>query len=369
MLQPNENPSRGMLTALLDSHWLRPLNDPDALEGLVRYVDRTWSLSRIKALVVETRRETADTRTLVLEANKLWPGHTAGQHVSVGVDIDGRHVRRTFSISSRPRADRTLEITVNRRPEGTVSVWWNDDAHVGDVITLSAPEGDFVLPPEPSSQPASFVMISAGSGITPLMAMLEDLFARAPQTRVHFVHSARSESDLIFADRLRRLDELWPGLTLSIHFSGSQGRLGLEALTELAEGAGDTPTFFCGPQEFLRMAEQAWSDSANSASLAFESFGLTLPERPSESGAPRTVTALQSGRTFEAEVGVPLLVAAERAGLAPAHGCRMGICHTCKRRLRSGVVEDLRSGRVHDGNDELIAICVSAARTDVELDL
>lgn len=357
--------ARTRLARLLTSCWLHPLNDAAAIDDLLGLVDPTWSLTTIKARVVEAIREAPGVRTLVLEPNRLWPGHVAGQHVVVEVEVDGRRLRRTFSLSSPPRGDGRLHVTVKRREGGKVSHWWNDTAAVGDVITLGTPSGEFVLP---SPLPRRVVMVSAGSGITPVMAMLRELHTRDARCEVIFVHAAHSRADLIFARELETLMHSCAGWELRLHLTSENERLDAAALSKLAVFAADSPAYVCGPDAFMKDVRRAWSDAGADANLHFEHFGL--PARvASFDMAAETVHAARGGRSFVAAAGQSLLEAAEAAGLRPAHGCRMGVCHTCKCRKISGVVEDLRDGRLSDEPGEMIQLCVSTARSAVTLEL
>jgi ferredoxin-NADP reductase len=258
---PSNRPSAAanrLLRGFLAAPWLHPLNDAAAIDDLVGFVSPVFSLTRIRARVIEARRETANARTLVLAPNRLWPGHTAGQHVLVQAEIGGRRVQRTFSLSSPPRADGCIEITVKRREGGHVSVWWNEDARVGDVVTLSAPAGDFVLP---ETLPPRLVMISAGSGITPVMAMLRALDEAqskgAPVPETTFLHVARSPDDAIFSEELAALASRNPWLHLTLRFTSESGRLGENEWSRLAREAGDAPAFVCGPSAFMESARGA----------------------------------------------------------------------------------------------------------------
>lgn len=353
-----------VLRSALESPWLRPLNDPVAIDDLLGLLRPTWSLGSIKALVVGSRIEARGARTLVLQPNRWWPGHAAGQHVLVEAEIDGRRLRRTFSLSSAPRPDGLVEITVKRHAHGIVSCWWNEAARVGDVVTLSAPAGEFLLP---TPLPPKVAMLSAGSGITPVMAMLRDLDARRAACKVLFVHSARSRDEAIFLGELEELARRRPWLDLRVRLSGEGGRLGPEDFAAFAAEAGDAATFACGPHEFLEAARAPWRAAGREQHFSVERFGL--PPLAAVQGEGGTVHAARSGRTFAVTAGQTLLEAAEAAGLRPAHGCRMGICHTCKCRKLSGTAIDRRDGRVLAEPDESIQICVTTALADVTLDL
>jgi ferredoxin-NADP reductase len=357
-----------LLRGFLAAPWLHPLNDPAAIDDLIGFVRPAFSLTKIRARVVEARRETANARTLVLEPNRLWPGHAAGQHVLVQAEIGGRRVQRTFSLSSPPRADGRIEITVKRREGGHVSAWWNRDARVGDVITLSAPAGDFVLP---ATLPPRLVMMSAGSGITPVMAMLRALGEAsrhgATVPEVDFVHVARSRADAIFVEELVTLASRNAWLHLTLRFTSESGRLGEGEWTMLARDAGAAPAFVCGPAAFMESARRAWREAGWEPLLQMEYFGLAPSEHAT--GETAEVTAERSGASFSAQPGQSLLEAAEAAGLRPKHGCRMGICHTCVCRRTSGTTVDLRDGRVSSEPGQMIQLCVTAPRTAVTLDL
>lgn len=350
--------------ALLKSPWLRPLNDPHALDDLLGLLRPTWSLTTIKARVVGARRETVDARTLLLEPNRLWPGHRAGQHVLVEVEISGRRLRRTFSISSGPRSDGLVAITVKRHEAGKVSTWWNDAAAVGDIVTLSAPAGEFVLP---WPLPHRLTMVSAGSGITPLMAMLRELDATDAHCEVLFVHCARTRAAAIFLDELEDIARRRPWLHLRVNLTSVTGRIDTQAWSQLVAEAGDVPAFVCGPEGFVGDVRKAWNLAGREECLRFEWFGL--PPRAADPGAAEPVQAGRSGTTFVAEGGQTLLEAAEAAGLRPAYGCRIGVCHTCKCRKVSGVVEDVRDGRLYSEPGEMIQLCVTTARSPVTLEL
>lgn len=354
----------GLLRSFLNSPWLRPLNDLSALEDLVSLVDPLWSLSRVRARVVAARREAPGVRTLTLEPNRLWRGHVAGQHVGVEVEIDGRRLHRVFSLSSPPSIDGLLRITVKEHERGRVSAWWNRRATVGDVLTLTQAAGSFVLP---DPLPTKIVMVSGGSGITPLMAMLRELHASRAAVEVLFVHTAHTRKDTIFADELEAIAGQWPLLDLRIHLSAERGRLGDDELAALAAEARGAVTMACGPAGLLERVRMAWREAGIEETLREERFGA--PRRETSMSGVHAVETTQSGRLFAAREGRSMLEEAEAAGLAPAHGCRVGICHTCKCRKLSGVVEDLRDGSLHDEDGEIIQLCVTAARSAVTLDL
>jgi len=357
-------PAKQAASRLLASSWLRPLNDLDALDDLLAPWHPTAALGRIKARVVEIRQETPDVRSFHLSPNWRWPGFAAGQHVSVALEIRGVRHHRTFSLSSAP-CDRWLRLTVKRRPGGRVSNAMHDRLGVGDVLELSAPSGRFVLP---EALPEKLLMLSAGSGITPLMSMLRDVRRRDPGRDVVFVHVCRTLRDAVFATELEGLAGCMRALRLVTHVSAERGRLDADGIAARVPDHAERSTWLCGPAAFMEAVQARWQAEGLAEHLACEHFGGLVPKRRA-AGAPLEVRATRSQRCFTTTGERPLLVEAERAGLTPRYGCRMGICHTCRCRMTRGSVENLRTGERCSEPGQWIQLCVSSARSDVELEL
>ncbi len=354
-----------LATTLLASPWLRPLNDVDAIDDLLSVVHPTWALGRIKARVQRVIPETADVKTFLLRANRRWPGFTAGQHVGVAVEVDGVRCERRYSVSSAPDGGRTLSVTVKRQPGGRVSSWLHGRIVAGDVVELTAPAGDFCLP---NPLPPSILMLSAGSGITPLMSMLRALAAADAPTTVRFVHVTRDRGATIFGDELRALAASSRRLELHVHDSTKDGRFDGAALARYAPDWAERVTFLCGPAGFMDARRTEWNAAGAEARLHAESFGGGRTVAAADE-ATAEVRCAKSERLFTTDGSTSLLVAAERAGLRPKYGCRMGVCHTCTCVLRSGAVENLRTGEIVREPGARVQLCIGRARGDVTLDL
>lgn len=318
------------------------------------------SRHELRAPVVDVIAETHDVKTFVL-APRTWPGHAAGQYVPVEVEVDGVRMRRCYSVSSAP-GDRTLAITVKRVPGGRVSTWMHDHLRVGSMVRLGAPAGEFVLP---DVVPARLLLLSGGSGATPVMAMLRDLAERGAVTDVVYLHAARSAKDVLFADELTVLASIHPGLRVVLALDDTHPALDERRLGELVSDFAERETFLCGPTGMMQRLAVAWNGAE--ARLHQERFVAAPTELKSERGARVFLAGAERVVTTTGEGS--LLDELERAGERPAHGCRMGICNSCRCRKRSGVVEDRTTGRLSSEPDEDIRLCVSVARSDVELDL
>ncbi len=348
----------------LNAGWLRPLNDPAAIDDLLSLVNPLWSVGEIRARVVAIVEETEDTRSFVLEPNRHWPGFIAGQYVPVFFELDGRRLQRCYSLSGEPGAAQ-LRITVKRQAQGRVSNALHDRLQVGDVLTLGAPEGDFTLPLDAAPKT---LLIGAGSGVTPLMSQLLQLRAAQYAGEVRFIQICRTPEDAIFRAELEAIAATWPALTLEFHPTAERGRMTPAALMAQVPDYAEHQVMLCGPAAFMNDVRQAWESQRLGYRLKTEAFSLALPTVIAD-GVAAEVRCHRAEQVFTAQPGQPLLSEAETAGLSPRHGCRIGICHACKCVKRSGTVQNLLTGEISDAPDEAIQLCISAARSDLVLDL
>ncbi|WP_435238240.1 ferredoxin reductase [Streptomyces sp. YPW6] len=295
--------------------------------------------------------ETSDAATVVIRPGRAWRGHTAGQYVRIGVDVDGVRLWRAYSITSpADRRDGRITITVKAIPDGKVSNHLVRRAKPGTLIQLDQPTGDFVLP---RAKPAKVLYLTAGSGITPVMGMLRSI----ELDDVVMVHCAPRPGDVIFRRELHRLvvDE---GLRLTEVHTDTDGKLDIARLQELVPDWAERETWACGPAGLLDAAEEHWARHDVLERLHTERFrpGIVV------AGDGGEVTFSTTGRTVGADGATPLLDIGEEAGVLMPSGCRMGICFGCVTPLKAGAVRDLRTGEITEaGPGVLIQTCVSAA--------
>ena len=195
-------------------------------DDYLRLANPLWSARELRGRIVQVRRETADSATLIIK-----PGwgfqfdYRAGQYVGIGLLVDGRWRWRSYSLTSEPVSGaRTISITVKAMPEGFLSGHLVDGVAPGTVVRLAAPQGEFVLP-DPA--PATVLFVTAGSGITPVMAMLRTLARRGAIGDVVHLHSAPTEADALFADELAALARDHSGYRMVLRTTRDQGRLDL----------------------------------------------------------------------------------------------------------------------------------------------
>jgi ferredoxin-NADP reductase len=352
-----------LVTRLADTvGWLTTPLLPDDYLGLVNPL---WSLRKLRGRIDAARRETRGAVSLTIRPGRGWTPHRAGQFVTVGVDVDGVRHWRTYSLSSAPeRGDGLFTITVKAVPGGVVSSHLVHRTKPGAVIGLTRPEGDFVLP---QPVPSRLLFVTAGSGITPVMAMLRSLVRHGAMPDVILLHSAPTREEVIFGEELRMLAHQIPNLRLYERHTRSDGRLSLSRLPDLCPDWTRRGAWMCGPTGMLEEAETRWCAAGIADRLHTERFRPVMAA--STGGVGGRVRFLASGQEADADGATPLLVVGEDAGVLMPSGCRMGICYSCTGRLRSGRVRDLRTGREYGEEGELVQTCVSAAAGPVEIEL
>ncbi|ORA19047.1 flavin reductase family protein [Mycobacterium arosiense] len=354
--------ARTLRQRVLGSELLDLLTGPHGVDRYTELVTPTWTLGEARAKVTDVRRTTPRSVTLTLTPNDTFlSAHTlkAGQYVNLAVEIDGRRHTRCYSPANAEGA-MTLELTIGRHEGGLVSNYLYEHAHRGMVLGVTGTGGDFTLPERGRHRPQRILFISGGSGITPVMSMLRTLLAQGHDGEIAFIHYARTPAEACYRDEL----DTMPGVRVLRGYTRTEGgdlagRFGAAHLAA-AMPAPDA-VFVCGPQALVETV-RAHCDNVHTESFVPPAFDV--PANPSG----RRVTFSDSGLDI-VDDGRSLLEQAESVGLSPEHGCRMGICHTCTRRITAGSVRNLVTGAVSTAPDEDVQICVSVPVGDVDLSL
>lgn len=338
---------------------------------------RPWDAARQPLECVRVREETADVRTFTFRAG---PGtifrHRPGQFVTLQLPVPGGPpLHRSYTISSSPSRPFALSVTVKAQ-EGSVGTrWMFDHLRPGMKIRALGPMGAFVLPDPPGSEP--LLLLSAGSGITPMMAMLRWCQDLAPMTDVAFVQCARTEADLMFLDELALMAKTMPRLRVAavvargtVEAPFLSGRMDMALLGLAAPDFMARRVYCCGPDGFMAaMREGLVAGGLDPEHYAQESFGVSETDAAplTEGGFP--IRFLVTGAEGLGDETRTILEVARGAGVAIPSACGMGLCGTCKVRA-NGPVEMTHQGGIFD--DEIaegyILACCSRPKGAVEVE-
>ena len=342
----------------------RRITTPLLPDDYLRLANPLWSARELRGRILQVRRETHDSATLVIK-----PGwgfgfdYEPGQYMGIGLLVDGRWRWRSYSLTSSPvKGARTVTITVKAMPEGFLSSHLVGGVKPGTIVRLAAPQGNFVLP-DPA--PPAVLFITAGSGITPVMSMLRTLVRHDQITDVIHLHSAPTAADVMFGGEVEQLARDHAGYRLLLRTTRSQGRRDVTQLDTEVPDWRERQTWACGPEAVLNAAERAWSAAGVQDRLHLERFAVS---RAAPAGAGGTVTFGKSGKSTTADAATSLMDAGERIGVQMPFGCRMGICQSCVVGLVEGHVRDLRTGAEHEPGTR-VQTCISAASGNCVLDV
>jgi stearoyl-CoA 9-desaturase NADPH oxidoreductase len=349
--------------SLLRSPLAAALTAPHGVDRYLELLDPMLVVDEVRATILDVHRETTageTVATLTLEPSGAWRGHEAGQYVQVGVEVDGARRTRCFSVSSAESGPGDLiTLTMRANPGGTVSKHLVHDARVGDVVHLSQAEGAFTLP---NPLPSQVLLISGGSGITPVMSHLRTLLRRGYGGRITFVHYAQSPEHQIYAEELA---ELPPHVKVHLLYpdAGTHAFYSTDELARVVPEYAEVDTWACGPAGLIELVQDTYADNPR---LRVEYFKTsTLKPLEGVDGRTRFDRADQEAEN----TGVTLLEQAEALGLTPEYGCRMGICFSCVSRKSEGTVRNVVTGEESSQPDEDVRICVSAPVGDCVVNL
>ncbi len=356
----------GVIRTALASAPVRALTSPHHPDHYLERIHPLATAEAVRARVVDVRRETGDASTVELRANGAWSGFKPGQHVQFGVEVDGTRKVRVFSVSSSAaRSGRRFTLSVKAHPDGYVSQFLHNELKPGTIVYLSQAEGEFVLPDE---VPERLLLISGGSGITPVMSMIRTLKDRGHTGHVTFLHYARSRNDEMFTDELDALAsdniDVIRVYTREPEADASlSGRFTLDHI----DGIDSDLTFVCGPAGLIATVRDSYAEIGASDRLRMEYF--KVPSVDLDAADATGTISFDSSQTEATNSGATILEQAEAAGLKPDFGCRMGVCNTCAVKKLSGAVRHVVTGEICANTDETIKVCVQVPVGDVAVAL
>lgn len=329
--------------------------------------------------LVAVRDETHDVKTFAFRIEGDAPMHRAGQSMTLRLMIDGERLFRTFSIASAPNRFGLIEMTIKAHRNGRVTRWMHERLEVGARIEANAPRGRFSIENRSADRLA---LVSAGSGASPLIAMLRHLAATAPDMDVVWFHAARTPQDVVFGAEVARLQGRMPNLKAAMTVAapapgwfGFAGRISRRMISVALPDYGGREVFCCGPTGFMDEARLIHgAEGGDRALFHTERFGAAVAPAttatPAENAAQGFLVTLGDKR-FTALPEETLLQAATRQIVIIPCGCASGMCGTCRVSLIEGSVDMRHQGGLSPEDEArgYILACSSRPRSDVSISL
>ena len=360
-------------------------------QPLIQMIVPQWTTDAYRAQVIEIRDEMADMYTLVLKPqtgliDRQWPTFIAGQFIELMVEKDGARTLRCFSISSSPayyQKTGLIELSIRIQQQGRITPWIRQQLEPGSLVNISQAQGDFVLPEAMlySQKTEKLLLIAGGSGITPFRSMLQQqvmqqqainksMSESSPQLDIHLLYYSRDDKQVAFQQELEQLQQEYKSLTISFVDSEKEGFINSQHLQHYCADYAQRTAFICGPSPMIQQARKVLAelDVANDK-INFEFFGAAPIEIENSEQGVVLFQASKKTLVSEKEKTNTLLEQAEEMGIKPVSGCRIGVCHQCICKKKSGVVFNTRTQEYSDTGSEEIQLCISVAQGDVVLDL
>jgi glycine betaine catabolism B len=309
-----------------------------------------------------------------------------GQYLNLALEIDGRKVRRSYTIASSPSRNAYCELTVKREPQGLSSRYLHETLREGDLLSVTAPAGRFTFTGNESDR---IVLIAGGVGITPLMSKIRYLTDIAWPGSICLIVSVKTEADIIFRTELDELSRRFANLQVVVTltrepgttWTGLRGRIAPELLKSVVPNVSTGLYHLCGPTEMtdpviamLRTLEvpepMIHVESFASPSRTAAGSPIVAVEDVAEISEAASLEFVRSKKRLTDLNGRTILELAEDHGISIPYDCRSGICGQCKTRLLSGsvVMEADDALDPVDRANGLILACQARCRDEVVVD-
>lgn len=328
----------GQNLVALNEGWIEAGSEIEVLETARPPVYPNAAPKKRELVCVAREPLARDLETFWFEAadGEPLPDYLPGQHLPISLDIKNERIQRRYTLSSTPEQPERYSISVKKVADGRISHWLHQQLQVGDRLLASDPAGEFHL-----GAGRSLLLLSAGSGVTPMLSIARTLGLRGELGDVHFMHLCRSEADIPAAHELYAMARQGMTLTLILsqpdeHWQGLKGRLADEHLKQVKELAG-RDVFVCGPHGFMADATARLQGLGVPAErIKQESFGGAILSV----ARPHQAVQLRIGeRAFAGNNQGTVLDQAHKQGVELPWSCRAGICGSCKQTLLEGEVE------------------------------
>ena len=334
-------------------------------------------------IIRKVKTETADAISVEFEKPEREMGYQSGQFLTLVLQIEGKEVRRAYSLCSSPVTGENPTVAVKRVKNGLVSNWVSDHFKVGQTVKVLEPMGHFTLNYQPDNQ-RQIVLFAGGSGITPMMSIIKSITTLEPKSQCTLIYGNRDLESIIFKNELDQLEQKFPTQLKVIHvldnppanWSGYSGYLSASMLDSIFQQhqSVDPLYMLCGPEQMMKLVgELLASRGVKAERIMKESFSHEVGTKPITTTSDkeikaREVTIRYDGQEFK--VLVPpdktILATALGQGIDLPYSCQSGLCTACRGKALSGKVkldeeDGLSSSEMAEG---YVLTCVGHPLTD-----
>ena len=310
-------------------------------------------------------QETDDTRTFYLDVNPELRDFKAGQYITISAMINGEEIRRSYSLCTAP-FEELFGFTIKRVKGGIMSNYLHDQISEGDNLSISGPEGKFIIEPQADIQRDHY-FFAAGSGITPVMAMIKTILKEEPMSTCYLLYGSRSEKQIIFKDQLKKMqnqhtDQFYLVHTLSqplkekvsglsgifgktrTAWTGEKGRISSpkikDFISKYTSKSGRSSFYLCGPGSLIEEGENTLLDLGEAKENIYKEFFTTKISKPGTGNlGSLTIELEKQTHVIQIQADETILEAALRENLDAPHSCTSGACSSCLAKLSKGEVK------------------------------
>ena len=338
---------------------------------------------RLDRIIIET--PTIKTfRFVPIDQVQLPFSYKAGQFLTLGLTIDGKPVKRSYTIASHPCDKKAVELTIKREEKGLVSCYLHDTMKVGDAVDVEAAFGNLTLS---GTEAESIVLIGGGVGITPLMSVLRCLVSCGYKKNIYLIYACRAVSEFLFREELELLQKRYSNLCVlpiisdaqNTTWLGVRGRITKSLISDTVPEIMTSRIHLCGPLPMMTAVKEMLAElGVAQEHVKTEGFGTpkpvpktqTYPHPAVQVDSDRTISFSRSKKTIAFTENETVLDAAERAGVDIPFSCRVGTCGSCKVKLVHGNVEmSIDDGlTTEDKRENIILACQAHPKGAIEVD-
>jgi ring-1,2-phenylacetyl-CoA epoxidase subunit PaaE len=338
-----------------------------------------------KLKIKDITKETPMAVSIAFEVPALLQGDynfVAGQYINIKTEFEGQEIRKAYSICSAPGSGE-LRVAIKAVKNGGFSVYANEKLAVGDTMEVATPEGKFTFEPNPDRQ-RNYAAFAAGSGITPVMAILQSVLQGEPESTFVLIYGNKSPEETIFHKKLHDLQQQYVG-RFFVQFVYSKareegslfGRIEKSAVNFVIKNKHKekefSKFFLCGPEEMILTVNDVLKEhNVPEKNIKFELFSTPIAEKKItenlDGQTKITVLVDDEETTFVMSQQMTVLDAALKQGVDAPYSCQGGICSSCMARITNGTAEMKKNAILTDSEiaEGLILTC-QAHPTSAEL--